>query len=464
MSRKLLLAAIAALAVGASPSLAQDFTLDPTFGEVTLEAGFVPDPHTVEIVAGGDIDAFDAIGTDGLGNSCVGTIANAPDYRLQYTSGSFPLIFSFVSDGDTTLVVNAPDGSWYCDDDSGGSLNPMIEFATPMSGQYDIWVGAFGGGNPTGTLSISEVGGMEISTPPPSAPVGGPDFGLDPAFGEATLAAGFTPDPHSVDVVAGGPIDAYEAIGTDAAGNGCFGLIAEAPDYRIQYTAGGFPLIISAVSAADATLVVNDPNGNWYCNDDSEGTLNPTVTFDAPLTGQYDIWVGALGGGNPDATLSISELASTAGNNAPGGNAPGSGVGMPDFALAPTFGEVALTAGFVPDPHTVDLVAGGPIDATTAIGTDGLGNSCIGMIAEAPDFRLQYTPGNFDLTIRVEAAGDTTLVINGPDGTWYCNDDGAGYPNPEVTFANPMGGQYDIWVGTYGGGNPDATLNITEVN
>ena len=57
---------------------------------------------------------------------------------------------------------------------------------------------------------------------------------------------------------------------------------------------------------------------------------------------------------------------------------------------------------------------------------------------------------------------DTTLVINAPDGEWYCDDDGAGYPNPELTFASPMSGQYDIWVGTYGGGNANATLQILE--
>ena len=58
---------------------------------------------------------------------------------------------------DTTLVVNAADGSWHCNDDFDG-LNPAITFEAPASGQYDIWVGVYGeaGVAPAG-LYISEV-------------------------------------------------------------------------------------------------------------------------------------------------------------------------------------------------------------------------------------------------------------------------------------------------------------------
>ncbi|MBN1956436.1 MAG: hypothetical protein JW900_15505, partial [Anaerolineae bacterium] len=38
-----------------------DFGLEPTFGEVDLEAGFLPDPYVVPLVSGGsvDVDALD---------------------------------------------------------------------------------------------------------------------------------------------------------------------------------------------------------------------------------------------------------------------------------------------------------------------------------------------------------------------------------------------------------------------
>jgi hypothetical protein len=443
MSRKLLLAAIAATALGVTPALAQDFNLPPAFGEVTLQAGFTPDPFTVEIVAGGDIDVGTTIGVDANGNSCIGIVANAPDYRLQYTAGSFPLIFSFLSDGDTTLVINAPDGSWYCDDDGAGYPNPMIEFGNPLSGQYDIWVGAFLSGNPEGTLNISEIGGT-VGGPVGGGGGGGPDFTLPPAFGEISLSAGFTPDPFTVDLVAGGNIDAFEAIG----GN-CYGSIAEAPDYRLQYSAGGFPLILSVLSGNDTTLVVNGPDGSWYCDDDSAGNLNPMVRFDNPSSGQYDIWVGTFGGGTANATLNISEIGT-------GGGAAGG----PNFDLPPAFGEVALSTGFA--PHSVGLIAGGEIDASINPGNGADGSFCVGMIAEAPDYRLQFNAGNIALIFSVLSSDDTTLVINAPDGSWYCDDDGGGYPNPQVRFDAPLSGQYDIWVGAYFTGNPEATLQISE--
>lgn len=146
-------AAATAAACLASVASAQDYSLEPTFGSVSLEAGFAPDPHTVTLGSGGSIDA------SSLGNDCNGYIADAPDYRLHYSGGSLPLIFSVDSDADTTLVVNAPDGSWHCDDDGGNqSLNPMVRFEKPESGRYDIWVGTYGDSSvEAAVLHVSEL-------------------------------------------------------------------------------------------------------------------------------------------------------------------------------------------------------------------------------------------------------------------------------------------------------------------
>ena len=62
------------------------------------------------------------------------------------------------SSADTTLVVRAPNGLWYCDDDSGQGLNPSVRFNTPMSGLYDIWVGTYGNAsNQQAQINISEL-------------------------------------------------------------------------------------------------------------------------------------------------------------------------------------------------------------------------------------------------------------------------------------------------------------------
>jgi hypothetical protein len=88
------------------------------------------------------------------------------------------------------------------------------------------------------------------------------------------------------------------------------GWIATAPDYRVNFTAGSadLTLIFSVQSEADTTLVINDSQGNWLCNDDSDG-LNPVVHIDAPVSGQYDVWVGTYSEGSlQPSTLNVSEL------------------------------------------------------------------------------------------------------------------------------------------------------------
>ena len=145
-------AAIAALAATTAVS-AQDYSRSPAYGTVSLNGGFSPDPYTVNLQSGGSIDAGQSIG-----GSCRGFIANAPDVRLQFSPGSLPLILSVNANADTTLVVNAPDGRWYCDDDGGNGSNPSVRFGSPMSGQYDIWVGTYANSSmQSATLFISEV-------------------------------------------------------------------------------------------------------------------------------------------------------------------------------------------------------------------------------------------------------------------------------------------------------------------
>lgn len=147
----LLAASAAVLSLAAAPVQAQDYSLSPTYGGVGLTAGFAPDPYTVGVVAGGRTPASNV-------GSCAGWIASAPDFRLNYSAGGFPLTIFAVAGQDSTLVINAPNGRWYCDDDSGGNLNPSITWSSPMSGQYDIWVGTYAQGtNFSAQLGITEL-------------------------------------------------------------------------------------------------------------------------------------------------------------------------------------------------------------------------------------------------------------------------------------------------------------------
>ncbi|MDQ8028600.1 MAG: peptidase [Brevundimonas sp.] len=289
-----LIAATAAVLMVAPVAQAQDTSAQATYGSVRISSGFAPDPHVVSLTAGGSIDASN------LGSPCRGSIARAPDYEVTYTAGSLPLYITSTSSSDTTLVVNAPDGRWYCDDDTNGN-NPLVTFNNPRSGTYDIWVGTYGGGTSAASLAISELYSTGQSSGGGGSSGGYPDTSARAAFGEVSLSAGFTPDPHRVNLTAGGGLQA------SVVSSECRGAIATAPDYQITYSAGSLPLAIRTQSSSDTTLVVNGPDGEWYCDDDSGGGTNAQVYFAKPASGVYDIWVGTYSGGNTSATLLITE-------------------------------------------------------------------------------------------------------------------------------------------------------------
>jgi hypothetical protein len=298
------------LAVGAGLAFAQqqpNLQGRPAYGSIDLQAGFEPDPRTVQVQAGGPNSA------EGLGRDCGGFIDfRQPDVNVNYRSGQFPLYISVQASADTTLVVNLPDGSWICNDDFEGT-NPGIVLQRPQSGQYNIWVGTFERGNlQPSTLRISEIpprqGQGQAPQPPGGRPpqqgqAGQPNIQGRPAFGALTLQSGFQPDPRNVEVRAGGPNTA-EGLGRDCAGFIDF----RQPDVNLTYRSGQYPLIIAARSSADVTLVVNLPDGSWLCNDDFDGT-NPALVMERPQSGLYNIWVGTFERGNlQQSTLSITEI------------------------------------------------------------------------------------------------------------------------------------------------------------
>lgn len=146
--------AVAAMIVVAPQfAQAQNAGLTANFGSVRLNSGFTPDPHRVSITAGGSIDAYE---DTPLPEACVGMISDAPDYEVSYSAGNLPLVFRTLSSVDTTLIINGPDGSWSCDDDSYGDLDAEVRFNRPQSGTYDVWVGTFGGSTAAATLLITE--------------------------------------------------------------------------------------------------------------------------------------------------------------------------------------------------------------------------------------------------------------------------------------------------------------------
>lgn len=289
-------AVIACASFGLSAgALAQDYSLEPTYGEVTWPGGFGPDPYTVDLQSGGSVDA------SRLGTICTGYIANAPDFRLNYQgTGWRTLYLAAQSSADTTLVVNLPDGSWVCNDDGGSGLNPLLSFDTPLTGQYDIWVGTYGEeAYHSARLLISENGQADFVYD---------DAYLDPsrypAHGTDYLRSGFTRDPQVYYVRAGGTANAAHI------GEPCVGFSTIEPSVTISFSnTTKFPLYFSAEDYQDLTLVVRAPDGRYYCDDDSGGDRNPVVMFRQPVDGNYQVWLGTYERGASAYTeLYVSEL------------------------------------------------------------------------------------------------------------------------------------------------------------
>lgn len=410
----------------------------PAETTLRLTAGFANDPRRIDVSAGGEA------GLDLLDGSCPGFADEAPDAEIDYRAGNFDLFFLLETEGDSTIAVRSPSGEVSCNDDQQG-LDAGVMFSEPESGRYLVWAGELGprGAREAGVLSVSEIG------------FNGVDNRLDvtePAlFGSGLLESGFLPDPFEVAVDAGGPLDADRGLGDAVVAEGyCAGYVTRAPSYELTYEAGSFPLFISAESAWDATLVVNAPDGAWYCNDDYE-SLDPGLEFSSPQSGVYDIYVGTYGSGETSpAMLRISELSA------------GPASTPLDLSLPATAGDYSLEAGFLPDPFQIEVMAGGSVDADeNGAGDDDM--YCAGMVTAAPTVELNWTGEGGPLSLFIESDVDTTLVVNMPDGSWMCDDDGGVGFDAALEFESAPSGVYDIYVGRFSGTDTSpAVLNVSE--
>lgn len=118
-----------------------------------------------------------------------------------------------------------------------------------------------------------------------------------------------------------------------------------------------------------------------------------------------------------------------------------------DETPAPIFEDIIIGSEFKPDPLIVSGMSGGNIPANKlAENTETLTGPCKGFFDLQPDHTLQLT-SKFDyLKVQVQSPRDTTLIIEGPGGSW-CNDD-LEDKNPGIT-GEWLPGEYKVWIGSY---------------
>jgi hypothetical protein len=414
-----ILLAAGLVAATASPALAQSFEGPPAYGEVIWSPG--QDPASVVVLAAGAMPA------DWLDSACAGYISSSPSTRLILRTGG-DVSIAAGADEDLTLAVRGPDGSITCNDDGAGGVNPGIQINDAAAGAYDIWVGSYnaGVGHPTTVVHIAD----RFITDNPFTVTPDPTLRADQTV---RLSAGFEDDPRRFDVRAGGEAS------LDALGVGCFGYSGAAADLALDYRAGDYDLYFFMEANADGVMAVRTPSGEMVCNDDQLG-LDPGVQIENPQSGRYLVWTGLLGDRRRmvDGDLTISEIGFAGADN------------RVDVTLDALFGDLRLDSGFVPDPVVVNVEAGGRVDANVATneGVTATGY-CTGYISRAPSVELTYDAGALPLYLAARGDDDLTLVVNGPDGAWHCDDDSGGDLNPEIMFESPQSGVYDIYVGTF---------------
>lgn len=103
------------------------------------------------------------------------------------------------------------------------------------------------------------------------------------------------------------------------------------------------------------------------------------------------------------------------------------------------FKALSLTPGFSPNPEVVRGRSGG-IRSTPDCGYV--------KSASAPDYVVTLTKPFTSLKASVQASGDVTLLIEGPNGR-VCSDDVNGLM-PEVS-GSALAGTYRVWIGDYVG-------------
>lgn len=119
----------------------------------------------------------------------------------------------------------------------------------------------------------------------------------------------------------------------------------------------------------------------------------------------------------------------------------GAGVvlGLPQAAQAEDYAAFNLAPGFTPDPQVGTGLSGG----TRLTDDCGYVDS-----ADLPDHVLTLTESFEFLRARIEAPGDVTLLITGPDGR-FCSDDVNGLM-PEIS-GSWSAGTYSVWIGDFVG-------------
>lgn len=117
------------------------------FDSLTLAPGFPAGAGAVQGYTRGSFSLSSIANRDRAGNMCLGFADSTPDHILVLQRNFSRLDIQVNSGGgDTTLLIQGPDRTVRCGDDTGRSKDASIGDSNWQAGQYRVWVGSFDSG------------------------------------------------------------------------------------------------------------------------------------------------------------------------------------------------------------------------------------------------------------------------------------------------------------------------------
>jgi hypothetical protein len=136
-----------------------------------------------------------------------------------------------------------------------------------------------------------------------------PVLAQTPNFGSLTLAPNFSPEKATVNGTTAGSFSLTSLKNKDIHNRPCIGYGSSNPDHVIVLQKGFSHLRLQVNSRGkDTTLVVEGPDGNFRCGDDSSGSKDASIDDSNWKAGRYLVWVGSIESGpRYDYTLSVQK-------------------------------------------------------------------------------------------------------------------------------------------------------------
>lgn len=294
---------------------------------IELSGGFALDPFFVSLNGGGPVDAST------LDPGCTGWISERPVVQLNWSGhADFAEIFVY-SDHNPSLVIQAPDGSYFCNNDTNDLLqDPTIEVTAPVTGTYNIWVGNIDNRGlipgvlvltsraevNTGTFDLSNLVKRPaireqvldaLDVVPGAAEVQQKIQAALASFDEADIVVDADTTVTFTQAISGGVPGFIFPTAVDSPFSVCNGIVN--PDNATFFTLAEEVegLNIFAESDADTTLILVGSDGLAYCTDESQDDTNrnPQLRLEDLPPGNYALGVGDVGPEGPsEAVVTIS--------------------------------------------------------------------------------------------------------------------------------------------------------------